>query len=79
MRTRRALGAVLVTVFTVPLAVLTAAPARATAHRASASTSYSRTIAVALADIQDYWSDEFPDLYGARYQPVPKEIGRAHV
>jgi len=72
MRTRRALGAVLVTVFTVPLAVLTAAPARATA-RASESTSYSRTIAVALADIQDYWSDEFPDLYGARYQPVPKD------
>ena len=71
MRTRRALGAVLVAALALPLAVCTAAPARATAHHAS--TSYGRTITVAIADIQDYWADEFPDLYGARYQRVPKQ------
>jgi predicted metalloprotease len=70
MRTRRALGAVLVATVALPLTLLTGAPAHATAHRAE--TSYRRTIAVAIADIQSYWSDEFPDLYGTRYQPVPQ-------
>ena len=70
MRTRRAFGAVLVATVALPLALLTGAPAHATVRRAE--TSYRRTIAVAIADIQRYWSDEFPDLYGTRYQPVPE-------
>jgi len=69
MRIRRALVAALVTAAGLPLTLLTAAPAQATAHRAE--TSYHRTVAVAIADIQRYWSDKFPDLYGRRYQPVP--------
>jgi predicted metalloprotease len=34
---------------------------------------YRDTIKDAIADIQAYWADEFPDLYGEKYEPVPEE------
>ena len=34
---------------------------------------YRETLKDAIADIQAYWTDEFPKLYGRRYQPVPEE------
>ena len=70
MNARRVFVAAILAVLTIPAVVVTPAPARASTHRVA--TSYNRTIAVALADIQRYWSDHFPDLYGARYRPVPK-------
>ena len=33
---------------------------------------YRETLADAVADIQTYWADEFPVLYGSRYTPIPK-------
>jgi len=33
---------------------------------------YRVSITTAVADIQDFWADEYPDLYGERYQPVPR-------
>jgi predicted metalloprotease len=32
---------------------------------------YDELIELALADIQYYWGETFPDLYGERYQPIP--------
>ena len=58
MWARRALGAVLVAAVALPIALLTAGPAHATAHRAEIS--YRATVAIAIADIQHYWSGEFP-------------------
>jgi len=40
--------------------------------RRAAAPGYEQTISIALADIQDYWSTEFPALYGSRYVPVPR-------
>jgi predicted metalloprotease len=39
--------------------------------RRATAPGYEQTIDIAVADIQDYWSGEFPDLYGSRYIPVP--------
>lgn len=33
---------------------------------------YRETLSDAIADIQVYWADEFPNLYGRRYQPIPE-------
>ena len=44
---------------------------RATAATLSAP-SYQKVIAEAINDLQTYWSGEFPQLYGARYQPIPR-------
>jgi predicted metalloprotease len=33
---------------------------------------YRQTLRDAVADIQAYWADEFPQLYGERYAPIPK-------
>ena len=67
---RRTLVVAVVAALVLPALALVPTPARATARRAP--TSYERTVAVAIADIQDYWADTFPDVYGARYQPIPK-------
>jgi predicted metalloprotease len=34
---------------------------------------YEKTVALALTDIQEYWGQTFPDLYGDRYTPIPKK------
>ncbi len=37
----------------------------------SKSKGYEQTLKVAIRDIQDFWSSEFPDVYGGKYQPIP--------
>jgi predicted metalloprotease len=34
---------------------------------------YEKTIQLAIDDIQDFWSDEFPDVYGDDYEPIPDD------
>jgi len=69
------------TVLLVAVAALLAAllvpatTAGATVHRSArraAAPGYEQTVSVVTADIQDYWSKEFPDLYGAKYVPIPR-------
>jgi predicted metalloprotease len=38
----------------------------------SSSQSYQKVIAAAITDLQSYWAEEFPQLYGARYQPIAR-------
>lgn len=53
---------------------LGAAPSTGEARRAAKKPKgYERTIAVAIDDIQGYWTETFPDVYGVRYRPVPDE------
>src|SRR3954447_10377781 len=47
------------------------------AHAASSSSSssalpYQKVLTAAIAELQAYWADEYPDLYGDRYQPIPR-------
>ena len=35
------------------------------------TTDYRDTISDAIADIQEFWQEEYPDLYGEEYVPVP--------
>jgi predicted metalloprotease len=44
-----------------------------TGPRAKAQPSYRVSVETAIADVQAYWADTFPDLYGERYQPVPRD------
>src|SRR3954452_5979724 len=46
-------------------------------HAASSSSSssalpYQKVLTAAIAELQAYWADEYPDLYGDRYQPIPR-------
>lgn len=34
---------------------------------------YRQAVETAIADIQAYWADVYPDVYGGRYQPVPDD------
>jgi predicted metalloprotease len=68
MKGRRGLVVAILAALAIPAAALV--PTHARAQRAPAA--YQRTVAVAIADIQGYWADTFPDVYGGRYQPVPK-------
>jgi len=68
MIVRRALSALVVTACALPLAVVGAAPARATPRRTE---SYNHTVSVAISDIQDFWVTTFPKLYRGQYDPVP--------
>ena len=68
MRARRALAVAILAAVAMPAVAFTSPPASAQGTAAA----YRRTIAVAIADIQGFWADTYPDLYGARYQPVPK-------
>jgi predicted metalloprotease len=70
MRGQRAAVVAAFLALVLPAGLLAPAPAPAATLRAPSS--YARTVAVAIADIQDYWADTFPDLYGARYQRIPK-------
>ena len=46
-----------------------AVPSASAGNRAA----YQRSVTDAVAGIQSYWKQEFPDLYGDRYVPVPPE------
>jgi predicted metalloprotease len=39
---------------------------------AAASPSYESVLTGAISELQRYWASEFPDLYGSRYQPIPR-------
>ncbi|HSO96818.1 MAG TPA: neutral zinc metallopeptidase [Acidimicrobiia bacterium] len=52
-------------------AVVAAVPAGATRADASA---YQPVVNAAIADLQAYWSKEFPQLYGGTYKPVGQVI-----
>ena len=45
----------------------TGAPAAAAGRRQP----YDKILKVAIRDIQDYWSEEFPKIFGAEYQVIP--------
>src|SRR5690242_13725490 len=52
--------------------LVAAAPgAQAASSSSSSSASYHAVIKGAIAELQRYWSGEYPDLYGSRYQPIP--------
>jgi predicted metalloprotease len=44
------------------------------AHAAARTTvpAYQKVLVAAITELQRYWADEFPDLYGSRYQPIPR-------
>lgn len=73
-RIRAAIAVGALTIAAVSMSLVTTAGAEtpgATREGTSAQPSYEKSIAVAIDDIQDYWSDTFPAIFGARYQPVP--------
>ena len=45
---------------------------RATGATSSSSSLTDKVIAAAISELQSYWADEFPQLYSARYQPIPR-------
>lgn len=47
-------------------------PAAGAATERASRGAYERTIRRAVADIQDYWSQVFPVLYGEEYEPLPR-------
>jgi predicted metalloprotease len=55
-------------------ALVVAAPgAHATASSSSTSAApYQKVLTAAIAELQRYWASEYPDLYGDRYQPIPR-------
>ena len=47
--------------------------------RAKRTKGYERTIEIAIDDIQEFWSDTFPDIYGEKYDVIPdSRIFAAH-
>src|SRR5215475_7193623 len=47
--------------------------------QAKRTAAYTRTARLAIADIQAYWAATFPEVYGAKYQPIPpNRIYAAH-
>jgi predicted metalloprotease len=68
MNGRRVLVVAILAALSIPATAVV--PTAARAQRVPAA--YQHTVAVAIADIQGYWADTFPDVYGGRYQPVPK-------
>src|SRR5262245_9270220 len=69
MSAKRLVVVAVLAALVLPAVLLAPVPAPAAAQRANDS--YERTVTVAIADIQNYWSDTFPDVYGARYQRIP--------
>jgi predicted metalloprotease len=41
--------------------------------KAKRTADYRDTLKDAIVDIQEYWTDEFPELYGTDYEPIPRE------
>ncbi len=39
--------------------------------QAKRTAAYSKTARLAIADIQSYWAKTFPEVYGAKYTPIP--------
>ena len=42
------------------------------AHAAAKQPAYETTVKLAVDDIQQFWSDTMPQVYGIRYTPIPK-------
>jgi predicted metalloprotease len=51
--------------------LLVASPAAAAAKASNEPTSH-EVAAAAITELQKYWAHEFPDLYGERYEPIPR-------
>ena len=47
-------------------------PRRHAASTSSPRAPYQKVLTAAIAELQRYWADEYPDLYGDRYQPIPR-------
>jgi predicted metalloprotease len=56
----------------VPLCVVVVASPATAAVSTTKASSYPKVINAAIAELQSYWTDEFPQLYGGRYQPIPR-------
>ena len=50
-------------------------PRPSAASSSTSGSSYQKVLEAAIGELQRYWADEYPDLYGDRYQPIPR---RAH-
>jgi predicted metalloprotease len=57
-----------------PLGLAAAASSAASAAPRAATPKYQRTLEAAIADLQAYWSAEFPQLYGGQYTPIGKIV-----
>jgi predicted metalloprotease len=66
MRLRAGLLACVVVVST--LATVPAAHAAAK----PATVAYQSVLTSAISELQSYWADEYPSLYGGRYEPIPR-------
>ena len=48
------------------------------AHASSSSTpsaggaAYQKVLTASIGELQRYWADQYPDLYGEKYQPIPR-------
>ena len=77
MRTRRARFATLLAVAVVAVVAGLAVPAGAGASSdddsGDSGPTYRQAVVAAVADIQDYWADQYKDLYGRRYVPIPED------
>jgi hypothetical protein len=62
---------VVVTVVAIVAATVVASTGPAGATRAAAS-GYPSIVNAAIADLQAYWTKEFPQLYGGTYKPVAR-------
>jgi predicted metalloprotease len=68
----RVRAGVLAIVLCASVVVVAAVPAgAASSSSASSAASYQKVVKGAIAELQSYWTDEYPDLYGSRYQPIP--------
>ena len=67
MRRAVAIAVVLVTLATVSATVAGGGVAGASPR----ARSYAGTVRLTVADLQDYWSTELPELYGVRYRRIP--------
>lgn len=71
MRTRLlSVVAVLAALVIMSTGAVLAAPVPA-AHAASGPPAYETTVKLAVDDIQQFWSDTMPQVYGIRYTPIP--------
>ena len=57
------------------VACIVAAPGVTAARAATANgaTGYQQTISGAVTELQAYWTDEYPQLYGNAYVPIPRK------
>jgi predicted metalloprotease len=68
---RRLVGAAIALLAVLATAGTTGGVAGAAAPAAKPP-AYEQTVTLTVADLQDYWSDELPQLYGVEYRRIPK-------